>query len=51
MNQDRWENINHLRYVDDTILTAESEEEIKKFLIREKEYSGKADLKLNTKKS
>ena len=30
-------NINNLRYVDDIILMAESEEEIKKFLIKEKE--------------
>ena len=43
-------NINHLRYVDDTILMAESKEELKNLLMRVKVESEKADLKLNTKK-
>ena len=42
--------INNLRYVDYTILTAESEEELKSLLMRVKDESEKADLKLNTKK-
>ena len=40
----------NLRYVDDTTLKAESEEELKNLLMRVKEESGKASLKLNTKK-
>ena len=43
-------NINNLRYADDTIWMAESEEELKRFL-RVKEESEKADLKLNIKKT
>ena len=39
-------NINNLRYADDTILMAESEEELKNFLMRVRE-SEKAGLKLN----
>ena len=39
--------INSLRYVDDTTLMAESEEEIKSLLMRVKEESEKADLKLH----
>ena len=42
-------NINNLRYVDDTTLMAESEEELKNLLMRVKE-SEKASLKLNIKK-
>ena len=42
-------NINNLRYVDDIILTAESEEELKG-LLKVKEESEKADLKLNIEK-
>ena len=38
-------NINHLRYADDTILTAESEEELKSLLMKVKEESGKSWLK------
>ena len=38
-------NINNLRYVDDTTLMAESEEEIKSLLMRVKEESERADLK------
>ena len=43
-------NINNLRYVDDTILMAESEEELKSLLIRVKEESEKVGLKLNIQK-
>ena len=39
-------NINNLRYADDTTLTAESEEELNSLLIKVKEESEKADLKL-----
>ena len=44
-------NINNLRYADDTTLMAESEEELKSFLIKVKEKSEKADLKLNIQKA
>ena len=40
-------NINKLRYVDDTTLMAESEEELKSLLMKVKEESEKAGLKLN----
>ena len=40
-------NINNLRYADDTILMAESEEELKSLLMKVKEESEKVDLKLN----
>ena len=43
-------NINNLRYADDTTLMAESEEELKCLLMRVKEESEKAGLKLNIKK-
>ena len=43
-------NINNLRYANDNSLTAESVEELKSLLIRVKEESGKAGLKLNIKK-
>ena len=43
-------NKNNLRYVDDTTLKAESEEELKNLLIRMKKESEKAGLKLNIKK-
>ena len=43
-------NINNLRYVDDTTLMAESEEELKSLLMKVKEESEKAGLKLNTQK-
>ena len=43
-------NINNLREADDTILTAKSEEELKSLLIRVKEESEKAALKLNIQK-
>ena len=44
-------NINNLRYVDDTTLIAESEEEIKSLLMKVKEESEKAGLKLNIQKA
>ena len=40
-------NINNLRYTDDTTLRAESEEELKSFLIKVKDKSEKFSLKLN----
>ena len=40
-------NINNLRYADDTTLMAESEEQLKSLLMKVKENSEKADLKLN----
>ena len=43
--------INNLRYADDTILMAESEEELKSLLMREREESEKAGLKLNVEKT
>ena len=45
----RW-SINNLRYADDTILMAESEEELKSLLMKVKEESEKAGLKLNSQK-
>ena len=44
-------NINNLRYADDTILTAESEEELKSLLMKVKEESEKVGLKLNIQKT
>ena len=44
-------NINNLSYVDDTTLIAESEEELKTFLIRVKEESEKPGLKSNIQKT
>ena len=44
------ENINNLRYADDTTFMAESEEELKSLLMRAKEKSEKAGLKFNIKK-
>ena len=44
-------NINNLRYVDDTTLMAESEEELKNLLMKVKEESEKVGLKLNTQKT
>ena len=43
-------NITNLRYADDTTLMAESEEELKSLLMKVKEESKKADLKLNIQK-
>ena len=52
MNQQAWiktagRNINNLKYADDTTLTAESEEQLKSFLMKVKEESEKAGLKHN----
>ena len=44
-------NINNLKYANDTTLMAESVEELKSLLIRVKEESGKAGLKLNIQKT
>ena len=44
-------NINNLRYADDNTLTAESEEELKSLLMKVKEESEKAGLKLNVQKT
>ena len=44
-------NINNLRYVDDTTLIAESDEELKSFLMIVKEEREKAGLKLNIQKT
>ena len=43
-------NINNLRYVDDTTLMAESEEDVKSLLRKVKEENEKPDLKLNIQK-
>ena len=43
-------NINNLRYADDTTLMAESEEKLKSLLMKVKEESKKAGLKLNIRK-
>ena len=45
------ENINNLRYADDTTLMAESEEELKSLLMKVKEKSEKFGLKLNIQKT
>jgi len=44
-------NINNLRYADDTTLMAESEKELKSFLMKVKEESEKVGLKLNIQKT
>ena len=44
-------NISYLRYADDTTLMAESEEELKRLLMKVKEESEKAGLKLNIQKT
>ena len=44
-------NINNLRYADDTTLTAENKEELKSLLMKVKEESEKAGLKLNIQKT
>ena len=46
-----WKNINNLRYADDTILMAESEEELKSLLMKVKEESEQVGLKLNIQKT
>ena len=43
--------MNNIRYMDDTTLMAEIEEELKSFLMRVKEESERAGLKLNIKKT
>ena len=45
------ENINNLRYADDTTLMAESEEELKSLLMKVKEESENVGLKLNIQKT
>ena len=44
-------NVNNLRYADDTTLMVESEEKLKSYLMKVKEESEKADLKLNIQKT
>ena len=44
-------NLNNLRYADDTTLMAESEEELKRLLMKVKEESEKVGLKLNIQKT
>ena len=44
-------NINHLRYADDTTLMAESEEKLKRLVMKVKEESEKVGLKLNIQKT
>ena len=44
-------NINNLRYADDTTLMAESKKELKSLLMKMKEESEKADLKLTIQKN
>ena len=44
-------NVNNLRYADETTLTAESEEELESLLMKMKEKSKKAGLKLNIQKT
>ena len=44
-------NINNIRYAEDIILMAESEEELKSLLMKVKEENEKADLKLNIQKN
>ena len=50
-NQDCGRNINNLRYADDTMLTAESKEELKSLLMKVKEETEKSGLKLNIQKT
>ena len=49
MNQDFWENINKLRYADDTTISAESKE-LKSLLMKVKEENEKVGLKRNFRK-
>ena len=46
-----WRNINNLRYADDISIMAESKEELKSLLMKLKEESEKAGLKLNIQKT
>ena len=48
--RDAGRNINNLRYADDTTLMAESKEQLKSLLMKEKKESGKGGLKLNIQK-
>ena len=48
---DLWWHFNNLRYADDTTLMEESEEELKSLLMKVKEESEKAGLKLNIQKT
>ena len=50
-NRDARRNINNFRHTDDTTLKAESEEELKSFLMKGKEESEKVGLKLNIQKT
>ena len=50
-NKNAGRNINNLRYADGTTLMAESEEELKSLLMKVKEESEKAGLKLNIQKT
>ena len=50
-NQDCQEKYQYLRYADDTTLMAGSEKELKSLLMKVKEESEKADLKLNIQKT
>ena len=50
-NQDCQENINNLRYADDTTLMAESKEELKRLLMKVKEEGEKVGLKLSIQKT
>ena len=50
-NQDFQENINNLRYADDTTLMAENEEELKSLLMKVKQESEKFGLKLSIQKT
>ena len=51
LEKDCQRNINNLRYADDTIIMAESEEELKSFLMKMKDDNGKAGLKLTIQKT
>ena len=51
LDQIPWRNNNNLRYADDTILTAESKEELKSLLMKVKEESEKVGLNLNIQKT
>ena len=46
-----WRDINNLRYADDTTVMAESEEELKSFLMKVKEENEKVGLKRNIQKT
>ena len=47
----KWWNINNLKYADDTMLMAQSEEELKSLLMKVKEESEEVGLKLNIQKT